>query len=52
MGGEQTSEDTDGGFENLWPCVRVERDRLNNVLDCRIKPLNIAQHNEGVEDVD
>ena len=52
MGGEQTSEDTDGGFKDLWPCVYVERDELDDVLDCRIKPSNIAHHHKCVEDVD
>ena len=51
MGGQQTSEDTDGGFEDLWPCVHVERNGLDDILDGRIKPLNIAHHNECVEDV-
>jgi hypothetical protein len=49
MGGQQTSEDTDGGFEDLWPCVHVERDELDDILDSRVKPLNIAQHYECVE---
>jgi len=52
MGGQQTSENADGGFENLWPCVHVERDRFDNVLDCRIEPLNIAHHHKRVEDID
>ena len=52
MGGQQTSEDTDGGFEDLWSCVHVERDGLDDILDSRIKPSNIAHHHERVEDVD
>lgn len=52
MGGQQTSEDTDGGFKNLWPRVHVERDGLDDVLDSRIEPFNIAHHHKRVEDVD
>jgi len=52
MGGQQTSEDTDGGFEDLWPRVHVERDGLDDIPDSRIKSLNIAHHYECVEGVD
>lgn len=52
MGGQQTPENTDGSLENLWSCVHVERDGLNNILDSNIKPLNITHHYERVKDVD
>lgn len=52
MGGEQTSEDTNGYFEDLRPCVHIERDEFNDVLDCCIEPLNIVHHHECIEDVD
>ena len=52
MGREQTSEDTDGGFEDLGSRVHVERDGLDDVLDRCLEPLNIAHYHECVEDVD
>lgn len=52
MGGEQTSENADGGFEDLWPCVHVERDGFDDILDRPVKPLSVAHHHESVEDVD
>ena len=51
MGRQQSSEDADGGFKHLWPRIHVERHRLYNILDCGIKPLDIAHHYESVESV-
>ena len=52
MGRQQSPEDADGGFKHLWPGVHIERHRLYDVLDCRIKPLNITHHYECVKGVD
>lgn len=52
MGRQQSSEHANGGFKHLWPRVHIERDERYDVLDCRIKPLNVAHHYESVEGVD
>lgn len=51
MGRQQSTKDADGGFKHLWPRVHIERHELYDVLDCRIKPLDIAHHHESVEGV-
>ena len=52
MGGQQTSEDTDSDFENLWSCVHVERDGPDDILDRSIKPLDIAHDHKRIKGVD